>query len=80
MAHLSKAEHEKLTNLIEEEKIIECDTHLNFPSVGKVKTIYIARKENATYRWDDDNMKYYCTGRDYEAIEVIDGGKSEEDE
>ena len=80
VAHLSKAEHEKLTNLIEEEKIIECDTHLNFPSVGKVKTIYIARKENATYRWDDDNMKYYCTGRDYEAIEVIDGGKSEEDE
>lgn len=74
--HLSKTEHEKLKVLFEQEKVVECSTYLNFPTIGKSNTIYVAKDENATFRWDDANMKYYCTGRDYEAIEIIDGGNS----
>ena len=55
------------------EKVITEDSYLNFPSVGSENQIYIDRSENATYRWDDKSLKYYCVGRDYMNIKIIDG-------
>lgn len=55
------------------EKIISMDSYLNFPSVGHSNQIYIDASENTTYRWDDESLKYYCIGRDYMNIKIIDG-------
>lgn len=48
--------------------------HLEFPSVGKIKQIYIDTENNALYRWDDIATKYFCVGRDYNEIQIINGG------
>jgi len=47
------------------------------PSVGAVNGVYFVKSENATYRWDNDNLKYECVGRDYESIQVINGGNAD---
>ena len=54
--------------------IITKDSYLEFPTVGKVDALYVDSTENSIYRWDDTNLKYYCIGRDYKEIEVINGG------
>lgn len=33
--------------------------------------VYMIKEENASYRWDEENSKYYCIGRDYNEIEII---------
>lgn len=48
----------------------------DFPNRGNVHTLYIATEENACYRWDETNSKYFCIGRDYSEIEIIDGGNA----
>ena len=50
------------------------DSHFNFPNLGKINTIYISESENRTYRWDEENLRYYCVGSNYDEIEIIDGG------
>lgn len=46
-----------------------------FPTIGKVGIIYIDTSENTLYRWDDDDLKYYCVGSNNETeIEIINGG------
>lgn len=52
------------------------DSYLKFPTIGNENQIYIDTSENATYRWDDADLKYYCIGRDYKEIKVINGGSS----
>ena len=52
------------------------DTIYSFPTVGNEAFIYIASKENRTYRWDNDNSKYYCIGSDYNEIKLINCGDS----
>lgn len=52
------------------------DSYLKFPTIGNENQIYIDTSENATYRWDDVDLKYYCIGRDYKEIKVINGGSS----
>lgn len=56
--------------------VITKDTIYSFPTIGNVNNIYIASKENKTYRWNDDDMKYYCIGSDYNEIELINCGSS----
>lgn len=56
--------------------IITEDTIYSFPTVGNEAFIYIASKENRTYRWDNDNSKYYCIGSDYNEIKIINCGDS----
>ena len=51
----------------------------NLPNVGSEGTVYFVKDENATYRWDEAGLKYYCTGRDYQEIKVINGGNAEEE-
>lgn len=50
------------------------DTYLDFPSIGNKKQIYIDTGNNATYRWDDIATEYFCIGRDYNEIQIINGG------
>lgn len=57
---------------------VQVETRFNLPSVGSSGTVYFVKDENATYRWDDTSLLYYCVGRDYEEIKVINGGNAEE--
>ena len=50
------------------------DSPFNFPNLGKVNTIYISESENMVYRWDENDLRYYCVGGDYNDIKIIDGG------
>lgn len=54
--------------------IIEHDTIFNFPSQGQRNTIYVELSKNKIYRWDDNKLKYYIIGSDYNEIEIINGG------
>lgn len=55
---------------------IQYESKLNFPNIGSEHLIYIDMSENATYRWDKENLAYVCVGRDYTEIGVISGGKA----
>ena len=46
------------------------------PDVGSADIVYIIEDENAIYRWDATNSKYFSVGRDYNEIEVIYGGSA----
>lgn len=48
----------------------------NLPNVGSEGNVYFVKNENATYRWDDTTKTYYCVGRDYQEIKVINGGSA----
>lgn len=56
------------------ESIAEYNTFLEFPTIGKANVIYIDKQENCSYRYDEENLKYFCIGTDYKQIEVINGG------
>lgn len=51
-------------------------TRLEFPSVGSEKLIYVDLSDNSLWRFDTMNLKYICVGRDYEGIDVINGGNA----
>ncbi len=61
---------------LNESPVITKDTIYSFPTVGDTYHIYIASKTNKTYRWDDENTKYYCIGSNYEEINLINCGDS----
>jgi len=46
------------------------------PNIGSADIVYIVEDENAVYRWDTTNLKYFSVGRDYNEIEVIYGGSA----
>ena len=56
---------------------IEYDSIILFPINGDSSKLYIAKNENAIYRYDDVEKKYYCVGRDYEELGLINSGTSE---
>lgn len=58
--------------------IIPVDTRALLPSVGNTSSGYYIRDEKALYAWDDKKLKYYCIGRDYENIKIINGGDANE--
>ena len=58
---------------------VQVESKTNLPNVGSEGTVYFVKDENATYRWDETGLKYYCTGRDYREIKVINGGNAEEE-
>ena len=47
-----------------------------FPNRGSVSALYIDINSNACYRWDEENSKYFCVGRDYTEIKIISGGEA----
>lgn len=63
---------ENVTSKIHE-SILEFDSSYEFPSVGVANTLYIDKLNNKSYRWDVNNLKYYCVGSDYEDIAIING-------
>lgn len=52
--------------------VLEYPSSLQFPTTGKKNTIYIDVSSDKTYRWDDNDLKYYPLD-DYENIKIIDG-------
>lgn len=66
----------ELKNYISNEKVVEYTSKAEFPSIGKIKTIYIDRSDNMIYRWNDDELKYYSLGFNPDSIEIIDGGNA----
>lgn len=54
------------------EFILEYDSSLLFPTIGKENSLYVDKSSDKIYRWDDTNLKYYSLN-DYENIEIIDG-------
>ena len=52
--------------------VLEYSSSLQFPTIGKVNTIYIDVSSDKTYRWDDSDLKYYPLNN-YENIEIING-------
>ena len=52
------------------------DNRFEFPSVGEADKLYIAKDENAIYRWDDDDMGYTILGLQAEDIKFINGGNA----
>lgn len=52
--------------------VLEYPSSLQFPTIGKENTIYIDVSSDKTYRWDDNDLKYYPLD-DYENIKIIDG-------
>ena len=61
---------------LNESPIVTKDTIYSFPTIGDAYHIYVATKTNRTYRWDDENTKYYCVGSNYDEINVINCGNS----
>lgn len=59
---------------LNESPIVTKGTKYAFPNIGNASKIYVATAENKTYRWSDDDLKYYCIGSDYNDINIINGG------
>ena len=57
--------------------VVNVNTRAELPNIGVENCIYIVKEENATYRWDDTNLKYFCVGRDYQEIQIINGGNAD---
>lgn len=57
--------------------VTEAPTIAQFPAMGKVNHTYVCLSENATYRWDPENLRYVCVGRDYMNIKEINGGNAD---
>ena len=57
---------------------VQVESRGNLPNIGSENTVYFVKNENATYRWDDAGLRYYCVGRDYEEINAINGGNASE--
>lgn len=55
-------------------KVMTYQNHFIFPGIGKENIIYIDQDNNSVYRWDDENVKYYRVGSNYEDIQFINGG------
>lgn len=59
-------------NHTHEDIILEFNSSLQFPTIGKSNILYIDTTANKIYRWDSTDLKYYSQN-DYENITVIDG-------
>lgn len=70
----------KIKELIssESKNVVEKQNYLSFPSVGDSNLFYIDTENNSVYRWDGNEIKYFCIGKNYENIDVISGGTSKD--
>lgn len=71
---------DRITNLesnIEfKSEITYANSYLEFPNIGNENNIYIDTNKNQPYRWDNENLKYYKVGSDYNDIKIINGGNA----
>ncbi|MBR2182961.1 MAG: hypothetical protein IJ858_06015 [Acidaminococcaceae bacterium] len=47
-----------------------------FPNIGDAGVLYVDTGTNKMYRWDNDNLKYFCVGADWQEIGTINGGNA----
>lgn len=74
-----KADIEELNTKVDQAHgSVTVKSHGNLPTVGAPDIVYLVEDENACYRWDNDNLKYFAVGRDYNEIEVINGGNADD--
>ena len=59
------------TAVVTEYSVLTYANIFEFPNRGSSKIIYVSMDDNSSYRWDEEDSKYFCIGRDYEEIEVI---------
>lgn len=52
------------------------DTKLDLPVVGDESFLYMITDEFASYIWSDTTNLYYCVGRDFNEINIINGGNA----
>lgn len=57
--------------------VFQYETKFEFPTVGDSNALYIATQENASYRWNESDLHYYCVGRDYLELKIINGGNAD---
>lgn len=58
---------------------LSCKTYnsiYEFPNIGDTGVFYVDKSVNKTYRWDSDDLKYFCVGSDYEQVNCINGGNA----
>lgn len=60
------------SRISESNNVAEFQNYLEFPTIGKSRTIYIDKEKDMIYRWDETNLKYYSLN-DYNNIGIIDG-------
>ncbi len=75
MEHYTDEVKKLIRKMIDESsdfEIITESTYLEFPVIGNSNCIYIDSSANATYRWNDTDLHYYCVGRDYDNINLVD--------
>ena len=56
---------------------LQVRTRQELPPIGGENCVYFVTSENATYRWDNDSLRYIACGRDYSEIKIINGGKAD---
>ena len=62
-----------------EDNVVNKKTHYDFPSIGKVNTIYKAEDEKLIYQWNPTKMKYEIlnvSGGEILDINLINGGNA----
>lgn len=59
-----------------EARVVDADTHYDFPSIGKVDTIYKANKERTLYQWDEATLTYVSLNS-FENVKIINGGNAD---
>ena len=59
------------TTFVEKCSVTTYNSIYEFPNRGNGETLYFSKEENASYRWDDEDSKYYCVGRNYDEIDTI---------
>ena len=58
------------------QSVFQFNSKFDFPTLGAVNALYIAADENAGYRWNNADLHYYCIGRDWQEITIINGGNA----
>ena len=66
---------------IGESEVFNAQTHYDFPSIGKVNTIYKAENEKLIYQWNTTELKYEILGTTSRSgspleITLINGGNA----
>ena len=62
-----------------EDSVVNAATHFDFPSVGKVNTIYKAEQEKKIYQWNSSELKYEVIGESEQPtleVSLINGGNA----
>lgn len=57
-------------------RVVNADTHYDFPSIGKTNTIYKADKERTLYQWDEETLTYVSLNS-FENVKIIHGGNAD---